>query len=192
MMAVQDAKAPRGHHQKAGAGKQDADDGDGQLAPGAGESWSDGADDPWRREDADEDDAADHQSQKRADRAGDAIGLPSFAAREQRRVDRDERSRERPFAEQVLQEVGNAETGRPRIGGVGGQPEVVSDDSLPDETRQPAAQNTDGHEQRRTARGARPFESLSVIPSSIEGGRLQPSVSVASRLSQVLRLARPG
>src|SRR6266705_1634285 len=46
-------------------------------------------------------------------------------ARDQRCVDRDEGCRERPFAEQVLQEVGDPETGRPRICGIGGQPEVV-------------------------------------------------------------------
>ena len=177
MMAVQDAKAPRGHHQKAGAGKQDSDDGDGQLPFGAGKSRSDCTDEPWRRDDACEDDAADHQSQKRADPACDAIGFAPFPTREQRRVDRDEGCRERPFAEQVLQEVGDPETGRPRIGGVGGQPEVVSDDSLADEARKPAAQDTGGHQQRGTTGGAR---------------KLQPSVRVAGGLSQLLRLAPPG
>ena len=65
-----------------------------------------------RREHADEHEHGDDQRQQRRDGAGDAVGLAPLAARDQRGVDRDERRRQRAFAEQVLQEVGNAERRR--------------------------------------------------------------------------------
>ena len=83
--------------------------------------------------------AADDQRQQRRDGAGDAVGLAALAAREQRGVDRNERRRQRALAEQVLQEVGNPERGRERVGRVVAQAEVVREDALPDQAGDPAA-----------------------------------------------------
>ena len=83
-----------------------------------------------------------------ADGTRHAVGFARLAAREQRRVHRNERRGQRPFAEQVLEEVGDAETGGEGVGGVALQAEIVREDPLPDEAGKPADENAGGDEER--------------------------------------------
>ena len=62
------------------------------------------------------------ERQNRADRARHPPGFLFVAFRQQPRIHRNERSREHAFAEQVLQEIGNAEGGVERVRGVGRDP----------------------------------------------------------------------
>ena len=88
--------------------------------------------------DAGQHEQRDHEGEKRADRAGHAIGLAPLAARDERGVDGNEGRGERALAEQVLEKVGNAERGVERVGGVGLQAEVVREDAQPHEAGQAA------------------------------------------------------
>ena len=59
------------------------------------------------------------ERQQRRDGAGDARRLCAFAARDERRVDGDERRGQRAFAEQVLQKIRNPEGRHERIRRIG-------------------------------------------------------------------------
>ena len=120
-----------------------------QRALRAAETWRDQIDQHRRGEHADQHDCAHGEGEQRADRAGDAIGV-AIAAGDERRVDRNERRRQRAFAEQVLQEVGNAERGAERIG-FDAEAEVVREDPLPDEAGHPREENADRDEDRGAA-----------------------------------------
>src|SRR5205807_1007760 len=74
-----------------------------------------------------------------------------LAARDERGVHRNQRGRERAFAEQVLQEVGNAECGAPRVG-IRLETEEMGDRQLPHEPGDAAEEDSGGDEHRRTAR----------------------------------------
>ena len=147
-MAVQDAEAPGRHGEQPRAGKQDADDPDREVALLAVESRRDRRDEQRRRDDADEHEHRDDEREQRGHRAGHAVRFAAIAAREQRRIDRNERSRERPFAEQVLQEIRDAERRRERVGGVVAEAEVVREDALANEASQPAQENSGGDKRR--------------------------------------------
>jgi hypothetical protein len=101
---------------------------------------------PWRRDHADEDEDRDDERQQRGDGAGDAVGLLALAAGQQRGVHRDEGRRERPFAEEVLQNIRDAERRGERVGGIVAQTEVVREDALADEAGQPAEEDSGGNE----------------------------------------------
>ena len=124
-VAVQHTQAPRGQREQSGARKQDADDVDRQLALLAPETRRDDRDEKRRGDDADEHEHGDDEREQRGHRAGDAIGLAPIAAREQRGVHRNERSGERAFAKQILQNVRNAERRGECVGGVVAEAEVV-------------------------------------------------------------------
>ena len=138
-MAVQHAETPRRQDQQPGARKQHADDRHRQIAFLAGEARRDHGAERGRGDDASQDDHGDDQREQGADGTRHAVGFARLAAREQRRVDRNERRGERPLAEQVLEEVGDAETGGEGVGGVALQAEIVREDALPDEAGDPAA-----------------------------------------------------
>ena len=110
-MAVEDAEAPGGEHQQAGARKQDAHDRDRQLPLLALESRRDERDEQRRGDDAEQHERARDEREQRRDRAGDARGLLPFLARDECGIDGNERRRQRAFAEQVLQKI--RECGRP-------------------------------------------------------------------------------
>ena len=117
-MAVQDAEAPRGHHQQARAGKEDAHERDGQLALRAVEAGGDDVDQQRRREHAEQHQHRGEQRQDREDGARHAARFFLFFARQQTGVNGNEGGREDAFAEQVLQEIGDAQR---RAKGVGGR-----------------------------------------------------------------------
>ena len=149
-MAVQDAEAPGRQHQQPGAGKQDADEQRSSaracrpLKPGAMTAISSGVGERRRRAPA--------PRRRSASRAPTAPATRSASRRspraEQRRVDGDERRRQRALAEQVLEKVRDAERGVERVGGVRLQAEVVREDAQPDEAGDAAQQ--DARRRRRT------------------------------------------
>ncbi len=85
------------------------------------------------------------EREQRRHRAGDARGLLLFLSRDERGIDRNERCRQRAFAEQVLQKIGNAE-GRHECVGRVGQAEILGEEPLADEAGEPAAENAEGYE----------------------------------------------
>ena len=91
-----------------------------------------------------------HEREQRAHRAGDPHSLLALLAREQRGVDRNERRRQRAFAEQVLQEVRDAERRHERVGGVRLQAEVMRENALADETGEPAAEDAECYQRGGT------------------------------------------
>ncbi len=145
-MAVQHAQAPGGQDEQSRPRKQHAHELNGELTLAAVEARSDDGDERRCRRDADRDERGGGQGQKRAHGAGDAIGECGVAAADERRVDGDERCRQGAFAEQVLQEVRNAERRVERVCGVGLQAEIVGEGAKPHEPRDPAHEDAGGNE----------------------------------------------
>ncbi len=85
-MAVQHAEAPRGQHEQPGAGKQDADELDRQLALLAVNPGAISRDEQRRGQHADEHEHRDDERSSDATRAGHAVGL--HGARRARRATR--------------------------------------------------------------------------------------------------------
>ena len=116
-----------------GAGKQDADDADGQFALVAREARRDDRDEDRRRHHAERDQHGDHQREQRANGTRDAVSFLTIAARQQSGVDRDERAGERAFAEQILKNVWDSKGRVERVGRIGLQTEVVGEGAKADE-----------------------------------------------------------
>ena len=181
VVAVQDPEAPCGQGEHAGGREQHAHDRDRQLALTAVKAWRNQVDEQGRGDHTDEHQHGHDQAEHGENGAGDAIRVAPFAARDERRVDGDERAGERAFAEQVLQEVGNLHRGVERVGGVASQTEVVREHALADEAGQAAEKDARGDEYRSpgSARaasgGAR--RSLSQDPRRAWPGRACRSTS---------------
>ena len=124
-----------------------------------GKSGRDGVEEPRRRQHAEEREASRHQRQQPSDGAGHLARLLPFSLGAQRRVDGNERGREDAFAEQVLQEVGDAQRRRIGVGG-GRGPQVMAEDPLPHQPREPAEQDARADQQRGSG-GARSFRRSS-------------------------------
>src|SRR4029079_11665356 len=71
------------------------------------------------------------------------------ATGEQLRIDGDERSRERAFAEDILQKVWNSKRGAERAGSIG-RAQVMRKNSLPDDTNDATDQNSHSDQQCRS------------------------------------------
>ena len=104
-MTVQDAEAPRRHHEQPSAWEQNPDDQNGQLALLSSESRCNDDEEHRSEDDAQQHDDRGNQRQQSRDRAGNLTGFLAIATREQVRVYRDERRRKRALPEQILQEV---------------------------------------------------------------------------------------
>jgi hypothetical protein len=99
VVAIQDAKTPRRQHHHPRARKQDTHKLNGQFARRPREARRDRVDQQRRGDDPDQDDGADREREDREHRAGDTVRFVALASGKQRRVDRDERCRQRAFAE---------------------------------------------------------------------------------------------
>ena len=148
-MAVEDAKTPRGQHEQAGAGKRirtiaTVRSRFSPRKPGAMTMTSSGA----SRTPASTSTDVTSESRAATAPATRVASRCSFRAHE-RRVDGNERGRERPFAEEVLEKIRDPERRHECIGGVGLKAEIVSEDALADEAGEPAAEDADGDERRR-------------------------------------------
>ena len=117
VMAVEHAEEPRRHHQQSRAGKQDAHDLDRQVALVALEAGRDHVDQIRRHQHADRDEHGDAKRHDRADAPCEHVGGFIVALAQQFAVNRDERRRQHALAEQILQNVGDAEAGLERVGG---------------------------------------------------------------------------
>ena len=149
-MAVEDAETPRRQHEQPGAGEQDAGNGNRQLAFLAAEARRNQRDEQRRREHAGEHERRRDEREQRRNRTCDAYCLLSLVSGDERRIHGYERGRQRTFAKQVLQEIGNAERRHERVGGVRLEAEVVGENALADEAGQPAAQDAQRDERRMT------------------------------------------
>ena len=101
------------------------------------------------------------------------------------RVDRDERSGQRAFAEQILEQVRDLEPGVERVGRVRGEAEVVREHADPDQAEDPADEDPDGDEQRpgpaRACRGG----------GGLCHGKVDPTRNPASRCSARMGRSSP-
>ena len=139
VMTVQDAEEPRRHHQQSRAGKEDAHDLNRQVALVALEARRDHVDQVRRDQHAERDQHRYAQRQNRADTPREHVGGFVVALAEQFSINRDERRGEDAFAEQVLQDVGDAEASLESVGG-GRVTEKVREDAVANEPGDPAEQ----------------------------------------------------
>lgn len=149
MMAVQNSQAPRREHEHAGAGEEDPDERDRQVSSLIFKTGGDDCHDVRRGEHADQNDHGGDEREDPEDRIRNPCGFLFVVLGQQPGIDRNERSGKCAFAEDVLQEVGNAKR---RAEGVAfrGAAEIVGEDSLPDETDDPADENSRTDEERRS------------------------------------------
>ena len=152
-MAVEDAEAPRREHQKAGARKEDSHDRDRQLPFVALEPWRDERYQQWRGKYPDQHENPRDEREQRRHTTSDARRLFPFLARDERGIDRNERCRQRAFAEQILEKIGNAEGRHECIGRVR-EAEILGEEPLADEAGQPAAEDAEGYERGGTIHSA--------------------------------------
>ncbi len=145
-MAVQDAQAPGREDQGAGRGEEDPDQADGEEVVRAGEPGGDHLHEKRRGEHAQRHQRRGRGGEQPGGCAGHAVGLLLLAAGQQVGVDGDERAREHALAEQVLQEVGDAQRG---VEDAGDRPaaQVVGEDPLADEAAHPRQEDA-GRDQR--------------------------------------------
>ena len=141
MMAVEHAEAPGRHHQQPGAGKEDAHQRivSSRLAP-----VNPGAiavDQVRRGQHAQRDQDRNPEREHRAHAPRQRLGRFLVALAQKLAVDRDEGGREHALAEQVLQDVGDADAGLEGVGGVG-VAEVMREDAFANEAGDAAQQDT--------------------------------------------------
>ena len=185
-MRVEDAQAPGRHHQQRGHREHDADAGDRDgktidraqtrrhrlgVAEQAGvEERHDRA----RQRDPRERDPRRQRHQQREAGGGEARRVLAAPRRDQLRVERDERRRQRLLAEQVLHHVGTAEDGDEDVA-EGGDAEEVRRHPLAQEPGDPAQQDAGGDLRRAAA--AHPLGRSSGAPVTalaVAGGRAAP------------------
>ena len=143
VMTVEDAEEPRRHHEQARAGKQDAHDLNRQVALVALEAGRDHVDEIRRHQHADRDQHRHANGHDRADAPCEHVGGFGVALAEQFAVNRNERRRQHALAEQVLQDVRDAEAGFERVGR-GRVAEKMREDAVAHEAGNPAEQYADG------------------------------------------------
>ena len=157
-VAVEDAQAPRREHQEPGAGEEDAGEldrlGEGR-GPGLGEATHHQPDDPRRAEDPQRHQQRHHQREQPEHRPCHPVGVLALRpSPEEPGVDGDERGREHPLAEEVLEDVGD-----PQRGGEGPgerrDAEEVGEGPLTDEAHQPREEDAQRHQRGAPARALR-------------------------------------
>src|ERR1044072_1680647 len=149
-MTIQYSEAPGGQHEQSSAGKEDLNQTDRESARGGIEAIGKEIDEVRRRLNSNEHDHRRHEHEQREDGIRNASSFFLVTAGEELCVDRDERSRERAFAKDVLQKVRNAKRGAERTRSVG-RAEVMRKDSLPDYADNATDQNSHSDQQRGAA-----------------------------------------
>ena len=132
-VTVENAEAPSGPNEEAGAGKEDADKENGEFALFAVEAGSDGVNEPGSGENAEKDENGSAQGEKRCNGSGGLACFFLVVARQQVGINGNEGSREDTFAKKILQEIGDAEGGFENVGGIG-VAEVVGEDTIADQS----------------------------------------------------------
>ena len=151
-MAVQDAEAPGREDEQAGAGNRILTIAIVSAPLFALESGRDQRHEQRRGEDAEQYEDRRDEREQCGDRSGHSRGLLMLLTRDERRIDRNKRRRQRTFAEQVLQKIGDPEGRHERVGRVG-EAEVLSEESLADEAGEAAAEDPEGDERRGAVHG---------------------------------------
>lgn len=147
-VAVEYPEAPGGTNQQAGAGKEYANNKDGEFAFFPVETRDDRVDEPRRSEDAEENDHGGAEGEESGDCASGFPGFFLIAAGQQVGIDGNEGSREDTFTEKVLQEVGDAECGFEDVGSIG-IAEVMGEDAVADQSGNAAEEDAGGNEKSR-------------------------------------------
>jgi len=148
-VTVQDPEAPCSPDQHSNGRKEDSNQQNGQSPALPLKSGRDGINQIWAGHNAHQNKNRGDQQQQREDSAGHPAGLLASALCKQAGVNGDERRREHPFAEQVLQHVGNPLCGTERVCRVG-QTQVMPENIGADESREAAQQDSESHPERRT------------------------------------------
>ena len=148
-MAVEDAEAPGGSDEQACAGKEDADEEDGELALLAVEAGGDGVDEPGGGENTEENEERSADGEESRNGTGGFAGFFFVFAGEQVGVNGNEGGGEDAFAEKVLQEVGDAEGGFEDVGRIG-VAEIVSEHAIADESGKAAEEECQRRRERRS------------------------------------------
>ena len=151
-MAVENAKAPCRQDEEPRSWKEDAHDGNREIALLTVKSRRNQGDEQRGRYDAEEHEPCRYERKQRTNSAGHTPGLYPFVACDKGGVHGNERRRQRAFPEQILKKIGNAERRHKGVGRIG-QPEVSSEKSLSDETGEAAAENAEGDERGMTIHG---------------------------------------
>ena len=147
-MAVENPEAPGGKHQEAGSREQDPHQPGYHLPLGAVETHRDDRGNCGSEGHSQGNQDRDRHPEESRHRARYLPGfLPALLGVEPG-VHRNERGAQHPFAEQILEEIGNPEGRGERIRRIG-ETQVVGQDALPDETGDPAEQNPGGNQRCR-------------------------------------------
>ncbi len=168
-VAVQDAETPGRNHQETGARKEDAHQRGRQRALGTAEAGRDHADEQRRQQHAGDDQHRRDQRQDPEDRPRHAVRLVLAIARQQSRVDGNERRRQGAFAEQVLEQVRDPERRVERVARVGLHGEEMAEERDPREPCDAAEQNARGDERGRARRTGGGFGRHRCRPSTGPG-----------------------
>ena len=140
-MAVENPQTPGGKDQKRRTGEENLHEMDGKQALWALKSWSNGANEPWCGEYSGDYQKRRDKKQQREDGFGQLRGFFVAFFSAQAGIDRNERRRKDTFPEEVLQKVGNAESGAKGIRRVG-VAEIVSKYPVADQPDNTAEQDT--------------------------------------------------
>ena len=144
-VAVQNSKAPGGHHEQSGTGEQHAHERHREIALRPREASGDEVHEYGRREHANQHESRHDEGEDREHRARYPRRLFAIVVRNERRVDRNERRRQHALAKQILEEVGDSER-RTKCVGFVGNPEVKAEHSLAHESDDSAEQDAREHQ----------------------------------------------
>jgi hypothetical protein len=107
-VAVEDAEAEGREDEETGAGEEDPDEPDRQLAPLPGKPGGEDVDEERRRQDAEGREKNGQEGEERPDGSGRAARLLLLPLGQEARVDGNERGGERALAEEILRTFGRS------------------------------------------------------------------------------------
>ena len=152
-MRVEHTQTPSRHHQEANPREHDPDQIDRDGPTGALEPGRQCGDEDRRANHANGDHDRHDTGEQPGGRPGKAAGVVRPALRPKAGVLGDEGRRQRAFAKEILEEIGNPERRGERVSRRGCLTEVVSQDPLPDQPEDPAREDTGRDPGRAPARG---------------------------------------
>src|SRR6185503_21066511 len=118
-MTVQYAQTPGGQHEQSRARKENLNQSNREGASGGIKTICKQIDEVWSRQNSNEHDHRRHEHQQREDSIRDASCFFFVTAREELRIDRNERSRKCALAKDILQKIRNSKCGTERACSIG-------------------------------------------------------------------------
>ncbi|MGB9405067.1 MAG: hypothetical protein WCA98_16140, partial [Candidatus Acidiferrales bacterium] len=109
---------------------------------------------PGSGENAEKDKSGSGEGEKGKDRAGSAIRFFLIFSSKERGINGNERGGENAFAEEILEEIGDADGGFESVGGVG-IAEIMGEEAIANQSGDAAKKNSGGDQKSRTG-GAEP------------------------------------